>query len=95
MIFPIAIELKITAFEPEHIGKLNFYLEALDRDVKKSHENPSIGILLCKTKEDEVVEYAVSRSTSPAVVAEYQLHLPDKKLLQSKLNEFFELETNL
>lgn len=90
----IAIELKITAFEPEHIGKLNFYLEALDRDVKKAHENPSIGILLCKTKEDEVVEYAMSRSTSPAVVAEYQLHLPDKKLLQAKLNEFFELETN-
>ena len=88
----IAIELKITAFEPAHIGQLNFYLEALDRDVRKPHENPSIGILLCKTKDDEVVEYALSRSTSPALVAEYQLHLPDKRLLQAKLQEFFELE---
>lgn len=88
----IAIELKITAFEPAHIGQLNFYLEALDRDVRKPHENPSIGILLCKTKDDEVVEYALSRSTSPALVAEYQLQLPDKKLLQAKLHEFFELE---
>ncbi|MES2996898.1 MAG: PDDEXK nuclease domain-containing protein [Verrucomicrobiota bacterium] len=88
----VAIELKITAFEPAHIGQLNFYLEALDRDVRKPHENPSIGILLCKTKDDEVVEYALSRITSPALVAEYRLQLPDKKLLQTKLHEFFELE---
>jgi len=88
----VAIELKITAFEPAHIGQLNFYLEALDRDVRKPHENPSIGILLCKTKDDEVVEYALSRITSPALVAEYQLQLPDKKLLQAKLHEFFEQE---
>jgi predicted nuclease of restriction endonuclease-like (RecB) superfamily len=88
----IAIELKITAFEPAHIGQLNFYLEALDRAVRKPHENPSIGILLCKTKDDEVVEYALSRITSPALVAEYQLQLPDKKMLQAKLHEFFELE---
>jgi len=89
----VAIELKTTAFEPAHIGQLNFYLEALDRDVRKAHENPSIGILLCKTKDDEVVEYALSRITSPALVAEYQLQLPDKKLLQNKLHEFFELES--
>ena len=88
----VAIELKITSFEPAHIGQLNFYLEALDRDVRKPHENPSIGILLCKTKDDEVVEYALSRITSPALVAEYQLQLPDKKLLQAKLHEFFEQE---
>lgn len=88
----VAIELKITAFEPAHIGQLNFYLEALDRDVRKPHENPSIGILLCKTKDDEVVEYALSRITSPALVAEYLLQLPDKKLLQAKLHEFFEQE---
>ena len=68
-------------------------MEALDRDIRKPHENPSIGILLCKTKDDEVVEYALSRITSPALVAEYQLQLPDKKLLQSKLHEFFELES--
>lgn len=87
----VALELKITEFEPEHLGKLNFYLEALDRDIKKPHENPSIGILLCKGKDDEVVEYAISRNLSPAMIAEYQLHLPDKKLLQQKLHELFEL----
>jgi len=87
----IAIELKITDFEPSHLGQLNFYLEALDRDVRKPHENPSIGLLLCASKDDEVVEYALSRSLSPALVAEYQTKLPDKKLLQAKLHEFLEL----
>lgn len=87
----VAIELKITEFKPEHLGQLNFYLEALDRDVRKAHENPSIGILLCASKDDEVVEYALSRSLSPALVAEYQTKLPDKALLQAKLHEFLEL----
>ena len=73
----------ITEFEPEHLGKLNFYLEALDRDHKKPHENPAIGVLLCASKDDEVVEYALSRSLSPAMIAEYQIQLPDKKLLQA------------
>jgi RecB family endonuclease NucS len=86
----VAFELKADKFKPEHIGQLNFYLEALDRDVKKQHENPSIGILLCKDKDDEVVEYALSRSLSPTLVAEYQIQLPDKKLLQQKLHELFE-----
>lgn len=83
----VAFELKIGAFKPEHLGQLNFYLEALDRDVKKPHENPSIGVLLCRDKDDEVVEYALSRNLSPALIAEYQLQLPDKKLLQAKLHE--------
>ncbi|MEO5641790.1 MAG: PDDEXK nuclease domain-containing protein [Bacteroidia bacterium] len=61
----IAFELKIEDFKPEHLGKLNFYLEALDREIKKKHENPSVGVLLCKQKDDEVVEYALSRSLSP------------------------------
>ena len=87
----VAIELKIDEFQPEHLGKLQFYLEALDRDVKKPHERPSVGVLLCATKNHEVVEYALSRSVSPAVVAEYQTRLPDKKLLQAKLHEFYEL----
>ena len=86
----VAFELKTGAFEPEYLGKLNFYLEALDRDVKKPKENPSIGVLLCKSKDDEVVEYALSRSLSPTMVAEYQLCLPDKKLLQQKMREIFE-----
>jgi predicted nuclease of restriction endonuclease-like (RecB) superfamily len=87
----VAIELKIGEFEPEHLGKLEFYLEALDRDVRKPHEGPSIGVLLCATKDVEVVEYALSRSLSPALVAEYQTRLPDKKLLQAKLHEFYAL----
>ena len=85
----VAIELKIGRFEPEYLGKLGFYLEALDRDVKKSHEHPAIGVLLCASKDDEVVEYALSRSLSPALIAEYQTQLPDKALLQAKLHEFY------
>ena len=83
----VAFELKMGKFKPEHLGQLNFYLEALDRDVKKPHEKPSIGVLLCKDKDDEVVEYALSRSLSPTMVAEYKLHLPDKALLQQKLRD--------
>ncbi|MEI6287733.1 MAG: PDDEXK nuclease domain-containing protein [Bacillota bacterium] len=86
----IAFELKITDFKPEYMGKLNFYLEALDRDYRKPRENPSIGILLCKGKDDEVVEYALSRSLSPAMVADYTLKLPDKQQLRLKLHELFE-----
>jgi len=86
----VAIELKAFRFEPEHLGKLNFYLEALDRDYRKPHENPTIGILLCATKDEEVVEYALSRSLSPAMVSEYQTQMPDKKLLQAKLHEFYQ-----
>jgi predicted nuclease of restriction endonuclease-like (RecB) superfamily len=88
----VAFELKIGQFKPEHIGQLNFYLEALDRDVKKHHENPSMGVLLCRDKDDEVVEYALSRNPSPALVAQYQLQLPDKKLLRSKLHELLAQE---
>jgi predicted nuclease of restriction endonuclease-like (RecB) superfamily len=89
----VAFELKADKFKPEHLGQLNFYLEALDRDVKKPNENPSIGILLCKDKDLEVVEYALSRSLSPAMVAEYKTQLPDKKILQQKIHELFEQNT--
>ncbi|PCM48090.1 hypothetical protein CP335_18875 [Pseudomonas fluorescens] len=85
----VAIELKVGRFEPEYLGKLNFYLEALDRGVRKPHENPAIGVLLCASKEDEVVEYALNRSLSAALIAEYQVQLPDKQLLQAKLHEFY------
>ena len=87
----IAIELKVREFRPDDLGKLNFYLEALDRDHRKPHENPSIGLLLCATKDNEVVEYALSRSLSPAVIAEYETLLPDKALLRAKLHEFYQL----
>jgi predicted nuclease of restriction endonuclease-like (RecB) superfamily len=86
----VAMELKVTRFEPEYLGKLSFYLEALDRDVRKPHEQPSIGVLLCASKEDKVVEYALNRTLSPALIAEYQTMLPDKQLLQGKLNELYD-----
>ncbi|MBZ4190573.1 PDDEXK nuclease domain-containing protein [Niabella beijingensis] len=86
----VAFELKTDKFKPEYLGQLNFYLESLDRDVKKENENPSIGVLLCKDKDSEVVEYALSRSLSPTMVSEYKTQLPDKKLLQQKLHELFE-----
>jgi len=89
----VAFELKSDKFKPDHLGQLNFYLEALDRDIKKSNENPSIGILLCKDKDSEVVEYALSRSLSPTMVSEYKTQLPDKKLLQQKLHELFDSDT--
>ena len=87
----VAIELKVREFRPEDLGKLNFYLEALDRDVRKEHERPSIGLLLCATKDTEVVEYCLSRSLSPAMIAEYETMLPDKEMLKAKLHELYML----
>ena len=84
----VAFELKIGKFRPEYISKMDFYLEALDREHKKPNENPSIGVILCASKEDEVVEYAMSRSLSPTMVADYKLKLIDKALLVQKLREF-------
>ncbi len=88
----VAVELKIEEFQPEFIGKMNFYLEALDRDVKKAHENPSVGILLCKGKDEEVVEFAMARNISPTLIADYETKLIDKKLLRAKLHELIALE---
>ena len=87
----VPVELKIGRFKPEHVGQINFYLEALDRDVKKPNENPSVGVILCAGKDDAVVEYALSRSMSPTLVSDYTLCLPDKKLLKDKLRELTEL----
>lgn len=83
----VAIELKTTEFQPGHVGQLQFYLEALDQDIKKPHENPSIGILICKTKDEKVVKYAMNRNMSPTMIAEYETKLIDKALLQKKLQE--------
>jgi RecB family endonuclease NucS len=85
----IAIELKSDKFKPAYIGQMNFYLEALDRDVRKPNENPSMGILLCRDKDQQVVEYALSRSLSPTLVAAYKTQLPNKRILQKKLNTLF------
>ena len=93
----VAFELKADKFKPEYLGQLDFYLEALDRDVRKPNENPSIGILLCKDKDNEIVEYALNRSLSPTMVAEYQTLLPDKKILKRKLQDLFctQIEDNI
>ncbi|MBX3223808.1 MAG: DUF1016 family protein [Labilithrix sp.] len=85
----VAFELKVDKFKPADLGQLSFYVEALDRDVKKPHERPSIGVLLCATKDDEVVEYALARTTSPTLVAEYQTFLPPKEVLRAKLHELY------
>ena len=87
----VAFELKIGEFKPEYIGKMNLYLEALDREVKKQTENPSVGVILCASKDDEVVEFALSRSLSPTMVSEYTLKLIGKNLLQKKLKEYTEI----
>ncbi len=87
----VAFELKIGKFKPEYISKMDFYLEALDRQKKKDNENPSVGMILCASKDDEVVEYAMSRTLSPMMVAEYKLQLPDKAVLQRKLQELINI----
>ena len=91
----VAIDLKITDFQPEYLGKMEFYLEALDNIVKKSHEKPSVGIILCKNKDSKVVQYALNRSMSPTLIAKYETILFDKSLLERKLDEFFQLEQDL
>ncbi len=83
----VAFELKLGKFKPEYVSKMDFYLEILDRHKKKENENPSVGIILCASKNDKVIEYAMSRTLSPTLVAEYKLHLPDKAVLQKKLQE--------
>lgn len=85
----VALELKIGEFKPEYMGKMDFYLGALDKYVKKEHENPSIGIILCKSKDDNIVEISLNRSTSPTIISQYETKLIDKKLLKKKLEELF------
>lgn len=87
----VAVELKKTKFHPRDLGQLEFYLEALDRDVKRSNENPSIGIILCPEADRVVAEYAMSRSMSPTMIAEYKRILIPQERLQQQLNEFCNL----
>lgn len=84
----VAVELKKTKFHPKDLGQLEFYLEALDRDVKRSNENPSIGIILCPEADRVVVEYAMSRSMSPTMIAEYKRILIPQERMQEQLREF-------
>ena len=84
----VAVELKTSKFHPRDLGQLEFYLEALDRDVKRSNENPSIGIILCPDADKVVVEYAMSRSMSPTMIAEYKRILIPQEQMQEQLREF-------
>ena len=81
----VAFELKIGEFEPEYLSKMNFYLEALDRSVKKIDENPSVGIILCSSKDETVVEYALARNVSPTAIATYETQLINKSILEKKI----------
>ncbi len=85
----VALELKVGDFKPEYMGKMDFYLGALDKYVKKPHENPSIGIILCRTKDENIVEISLNRSISPTIISQYETKLIDKQLLRSKLDELF------
>ena len=83
----VAFELKLGEFKAEYLGKMNLYLEALDRDVKKKNENPSVGVILCSSKDKNIVEYSLSKNMSQTLISEYKLKLIDKKLLENKLSE--------
>ena len=87
----VAFELKVDKFKPEYVSKMDFYLAALDKFEKKENENPSVGIILCASKNDSVVELATSRTLSPTAIATYSTNLIDTKLLQKKLIEYQEM----
>ena len=84
----VAIELKTDEFQPKDLGQLEFYLEALDQEERRSNENPSIGIILCKDADMEVVRYALNRSMSPTMVALYKEQLQVGSVIQRSLVEF-------
>lgn len=90
----IAFELKLAEFKAEYLGKMNLYLEVLDRDVKKEQENPSVGVILCSSKDEDIVEYSISKNMSLTMIFEYKLKLIDKKLLETKLKEMKNLIDN-
>jgi predicted nuclease of restriction endonuclease-like (RecB) superfamily len=91
----VVIELKAGKFKPEHLGQLGFYLTAVDRQVKGEHDNPTIGLLLCKSKNKIVAEYALGDKTQPMGIAEYKLleSLPDE--LQTSLPSIEQIEREL
>jgi predicted nuclease of restriction endonuclease-like (RecB) superfamily len=91
----VVIELKGGKFKPEHLGQLGFYLTAIDRQVKHEHDNPTIGLLLCKSKNKVVAEYALGDKSQPMGIAEYKLleSLPDE--LQTSLPSIEQIEREL
>jgi len=83
----VAFELKLGEFKAEYLGKMNLYLKALDRDVRNENENPSVGVILCSSKDKDIVEYSLDSNMTQTMIAEYKLKLIDKKLLENKLRE--------
>ena len=90
----VAFELKLGEFKAEYLGKMNLYLKALDRDVRKENENPSVGVILCSSKDKDIVEYSLDSNMTQTMIAEYKLKLIDKKLLENKLREVKNLIEN-
>ena len=96
----VAIELKAGKFKPEYAGKMNFYLAVLDDTVKQEDENPSIGIIICKSKSKTIVEYALKKTTNPIGIASYTLTetlpkeykdlLPSPEEIEEKLSGFID-----
>ncbi len=82
----VAVELKIGKFQPEYVGKMQFYLGALDRKIKLDHENPSVGLILCKDHNREVVEIALSKTISPMQISLYKTQIIDQRLLKKRLH---------
>ena len=91
----VVIELKAGNFKPEHLGQLGFYLTAIDRDMKSAHDNPTIGLLLCKTKNKVVAEYALGDKTQPMGIAEYRLVESLPAELQTSLPSIEQIEQAL
>ena len=91
----VVIELKGGKFKPEHLGQLSFYLTAVDRQVKSEHDNPTIGLLLCKSKNKVVAEYALGDKTQPMGIAEYKLLESLPAELQTSLPSIEQIENEL
>jgi hypothetical protein len=91
----VVIEIKAGKFKPEHLGQLSFYLSAVDGEVKSAQDGPTIGLLLCKSKNKVVAEYAVRDITSPLGVSEYQLLEALPEPLQTNMPSIEEIEREL
>ena len=91
----MVIELKAEKFKPEHLGQLGFYLTAVDRQVKSEHDGPTIGLLLCKSQNKVVAEYALGDKTQPMGIAEYKLIESLPAELQTSLPSIEQIEAEL
>ena len=91
----VVVELKTTDFKPEYTGKLNFYITAVDEQIKTKFDNPTIGILICKSKSDTIVEYALRNVNTPIGISEYQLTEILPKEYQSSLPTIEQIEAEL